>query len=692
MTTIEQDTPAPSQKRSVWTIRRILLLIGVVVTVGIVATVLRLTESYKNFAVETLNDATGVQLRLLITGRVTENLAPWVGQVADQWAREQALVQGARGKISARLQAEANALFDKQEVTVNGLPLLNGVVFSKEMKKLAQASDGNGASIAELPAVIAKLQKREKSSQRKSIAIWWRGKDGTPYFSQLTPIGGIRVAGYLETVVDPLAIFKELASVVNGDVTFLDNKGKTLFLSQLPNQKAIAEASKSKSGEGSKHQETEKQPKAPASKSAIAPKTMAGQFAQIETIIPDGDGKPWMRVRFRRDVSNFSTRTNELRLLSLLILGGLIVFAWLMAWLLLFGFVFRQMRGFAKSMTAIGEGETEIAIPKVGRDEMGRMADALKILRDGVVQRKQLLEEQVQERKRQAERHEAEKARANAVEELISAFDAEVEQILDEVGQAASQLDTSAQGLVERARQNGERLQSTADTSRRSADEVQSVASATDDLSKSIEQIRSQVSESQRFASEAVTMSANARDQIQTLSDASRQIGDIVQLITDIAAQTNLLALNATIEAARAGEAGRGFQVVATEVKALAAQTSQATEQITAQISKIQQETGSSVASIETIGTVIDRLDQIARDIEIAVTDQSRSAVDISNNTSEISRQTMNLSTVVHDASDNALKNGDAADEMLIAANSVSDKSSHLGDRITKFLSGVRAA
>src|SRR5690349_19980904 len=106
---------------------------------------------------------------------------------------------------------------------------------------------------------------------------------------------------------------------------------------------------------------------------------------------------------------------------------------------------------------------------------------------------------------------------------------------------------------------------------------VQSVASATEQLSSSVSEIRRQVHGSARMASEAVDQARSTNDRVSALSKAAARIGDVVELITTIAAQTYLLALNATIEAARAGEAGRGFAVVASEVKALAEQTSKAT-------------------------------------------------------------------------------------------------------------------
>src|SRR5207253_7822042 len=136
---------------------------------------------------------------------------------------------------------------------------------------------------------------------------------------------------------------------------------------------------------------------------------------------------------------------------------------------------------------------------------------------------------------------------------------------------------------------------------------------------------------------------------INELSQAAGRIGDVVKLITAIAEQTNLLALNATIEAARAGEAGRGFAVVASEVKQLASQTAKATEEISAQIAGMQTATQDSVAAIKEIGGTIGRISDIASTIAAAVEEQGAATNEIARNVGEASKGTAQVATSITD-------------------------------------------
>jgi len=207
-----------------------------------------------------------------------------------------------------------------------------------------------------------------------------------------------------------------------------------------------------------------------------------------------------------------------------------------------------------------------------------------------------------------------------------------------------------------------------------------------------VNEISRQVQESAKISGEAVKQARDTDARINALSQAAGRIGDVVKLITAIAEQTNLLALNATIEAARAGEAGRGFAVVASEVKQLASQTAKATDEISTQIAGMQTATQESVAAIKEIGGTIARISEIASTIAAAVEEQGAATQEIARNVGEAAKGTAQVASNITDVNRGAGETGSASSQVLSSAQSLSSESNHLKAEVDKFLSTVRAA
>jgi len=351
--------------------------------------------------------------------------------------------------------------------------------------------------------------------------------------------------------------------------------------------------------------------------------------------------------------------------------------------------------GVARPMTrlngALGQmaaGNLDIAIPGANRgDEIGDLAKTVVVIRGNAEQKARdegetkLKQDEILATQRKAE-----------MVRLADQFESAVGEIVETVSSASTELETFAGTLTATAERSQELTTMVAAASEEASTNVQSVASATEELSSSVNEISRQVQESARIAIDAVGQARSTTERVSELSKAATRIGDVVQLINTIAEQTNLLALNATIEAARAGEAGRGFAVVASEVKALAEQTSKATGEIGQQITGIQAATQVSVSAITEISGTIERLSEISSTIAAAVEEQGAATQEISRNVQQAAHGTQQVSSNITDVQRGASETGSASSQVLSAAQSLSGESNRLKLEVGKFLSSVRAA
>jgi methyl-accepting chemotaxis protein len=344
----------------------------------------------------------------------------------------------------------------------------------------------------------------------------------------------------------------------------------------------------------------------------------------------------------------------------------------------------RRMTG---AMAELAAGDTTVAVPGTTRkDELGEMAGAVQVFKDNMIEAERLRAEQAESEKRVAAQRKAD------MHKLADDFQAAVGGIVETVSSASTELEAAAGTLTRTAEVTQELSGAVAAASEQASANVQSVASATEEMTSSVNEISRQVQESSRIASEAVRQAELTDTRIGELSKAAGRIGDVVKLITAIAEQTNLLALNATIEAARAGEAGRGFAVVASEVKQLASQTAKATDEIGTQIAGMQTATQDSVAAIKEIGGTIGRISEIAATIAAAVEEQGAATQEIARNVGEAAKGTQQVASNITDVNRGASETGSASSQVLSSAQSLSSESNHLKLEVDKFLMTVRAA
>jgi len=374
-------------------------------------------------------------------------------------------------------------------------------------------------------------------------------------------------------------------------------------------------------------------------------------------------------------------------LMIVLVLTGIALILSILAAFFIVRGITKPLRTAVQGIASLSEGDTSIEIVGTERgDEVGDVARGLEIFKAQAIENAQL------ETKQQEAAQRAEEEKRESMNKLADSFQGSVGSVIDTVTASTTEMRSSAESLTATAESASQQATTVAAASEQATVNVQTVASAAEEMSNSVAEISTQVTRSTEIAGRAVEEANKTNTTVEGLSEAAQKVGEVVQLISDIAEKTNLLALNATIESARAGEAGKGFAVVANEVKTLAEQTSKATDEIGAQITAIQTETGHAVDAIGGIGKTIEEIAEIATSIASAVEEQSAATQEIARNCQEAAKGTSEVSGTIGQVNQAANDTGSAASQVLSAASELSSQSEGLRQTVDEFLKTVRAA
>jgi methyl-accepting chemotaxis protein len=418
--------------------------------------------------------------------------------------------------------------------------------------------------------------------------------------------------------------------------------------------------------------------------------------------------------------SGAAIASSKLRLLAIIAVCALALVA---GWVFINRSVIRRLHRLNSAVVGLAAGDLNVEVPRGGRDELSAMAAAVETFKANAIAKLEL-ERDTEEARQQAEAEraarEAEKAEearqalatitalaqgldrlahgdllcridtpfAPNSEKLRTDFNAAVAKLKDimlavvassrAIGSGSAELSTAADDLSRRTEQQAASLEETA----AALDEITATVRKAAEGATHARDVVAQAKDDAERSGEVVRKAVQAMAEIER---SSRQIGQIIGVIDEIAFQTNLLALNAGVEAARAGEAGRGFAVVASEVRALAQRSAEAAKEIKGLISASTAQVGQGVSLVAETGKSLERIINQVAEINTVVSD-------IAAGSQEQSTGLNQVNTAINQMDQMTQQNAAMAEQSTAASHSLAQETRQLSALIGQFQVGQPAA
>ncbi len=550
-------------------------------------------------------------------------------EAAQDISQDKALKKAIKAGDKGAIPALLDEYFARTLVTTGVIEQARVRVYDPTLTLLGASHKGEATLSHYLPeAFRQQLVQRQGAARLKNAGFHW-AYQGDSYYSAVVALGGLRLSGYVEVIIKPAHNLKAVAELIQAPIALVSATGERLY----------------------------------ASDTWQAAEQAGDTFLLSHTLVDDS-GNPGVTLQALRDNTAFIEQTRQVEITGILVMVAVIAVITLVALTLFSRWVFKPLNAISAAMQVFSQGDLSGDAPIRGLRDTQAIAEGLNHLIHSLRDQVHLIETSARE-VAEASRHVS--TTAQQTFRLSELQKQEMEQsatAISEMTMTSAEVARSAESAESHALQ----AQAAADHGRQVVnDSIRSVNA----LSEEVNQAAASLTE---------------------LAGNVESIGSILEVIRGIAEQTNLLALNAAIEAARAGEQGRGFAVVADEVRSLAARTQESTQEIQGKIEQLQSGTASAVSVMARSRSQadngvhqIDVAGQALGDIKQAVDNISQANTQIASAAEEQSSVSEEINRSVVSVNASATELADCCAQLSSASEQLSGSSRNLQAAIARF-------